>query len=121
MRRVPELSLKAYTHGTGQEKLNFVDDLFSGLKEYGFIILKDHPIQVDLLRKAYSLSEQLFALKTAVKESYVSKAGGGQRGYTPFGKEHAKNSSLPDLKEFSHVGRDLGPNHPLKEFFPDNI
>jgi isopenicillin N synthase-like dioxygenase len=121
MRKVPELSLKEYTHGSKANQLAFVDRLFSGLKEYGFIILKDHPIQVDLLRQAYALSEQLFALHTQVKESYISKAGGGQRGYTPFGKEHAKNSALPDLKEFWHVGRDLPAGNSLKEFFPDNI
>ncbi len=95
MRKVPELSLKDYTHGSDTAKLQFVDRFFAGLKQFGFVVLKDHPIQLDLLRKAYSLSEQLFALPTATKESYVSKAGAGQRGYTAFGKEHAKNSSLP--------------------------
>ena len=36
---------------------------------------------------------------------------GGQRGYTPFGKEHAKDSPVHDLKEFWHVGRDLPFGH----------
>jgi len=121
MQQVPELSLKAYTHGSETEKLKFVDELFAGLKEYGFVVLKDHPIQLELLRKAYLLSERLFALKNEIKASYISKAGAGQRGYTPFGKEHAKNSSLPDLKEFWHVGRELGASHPLKSYFPDNL
>ena len=93
MSRVPELSLRAYTHGSEHEKTKFSAQLFEGLKEYGFIILKDHPIDVDLLHRAYKLSEQLFSLPVDVKESYISKAGGGQRGYTPFGKEHAKNNS----------------------------
>ncbi len=121
MPKVPELSLRAYTHGSSQEKLTFVDQLFAGLKEYGFIILKDHPIDVALLRKAYALSEALFALPEGDKRSLISPAGGGQRGYTPFGQEHAKNSKLGDLKEFWHVGRDLAPSHRLKKFFPDNI
>lgn len=118
---VPELSLREYTHGTEQEKLRFSDRLFAGLKEYGFIILKDHPIEVDLLRQAYRLSEELFRLPTDRKSAYISKAGGGQRGYTPFGQEHAKNSQHPDLKEFWHVGRDLPESHRLKSYFPDNI
>jgi isopenicillin N synthase-like dioxygenase len=121
MRKVPELSLKAYTHGTESEKNHFIDQLFSGLKEYGFIILKDHPIQVDLLRRAYELSQQLFALPKENKYEYVSPAGAGVRGYTPFGKEHAKNSKIGDLKEFWHVGRELPANDPLKKFFADNI
>lgn len=119
--KVPELSLRAFTHGSESEKLTFVNQLFEGLKEYGFIILRDHPIDIPLLREAYSLSEKLFDLPVATKESYISKAGAGQRGYTPFGKEHAKNSKFPDLKEFWHVGRDLPEQHKLKSFFPDNI
>ncbi len=106
MAQVPELSLKAYTHGSESEKFRFVDQLFSGLKEYGFIILKDHPIDIPLLRKAYALSEKLFQLPEPVKEGYKGPAGAGERGYTPFGKEHAKNNKFPDLKEFWHVGRD---------------
>jgi isopenicillin N synthase-like dioxygenase len=121
MGKVPELSLKAYTGGPAAQKAAFIDQLFEGLKEYGFIILKDHPIDVSLLRKAYALSEQLFALPAAEKKSLISPAGGGQRGYTPFGQEHAKNSKLGDLKEFWHVGRDLPDDHRLKKFFPDNI
>src|ERR1035437_7148849 len=103
MPKVPELSLSAYTHGTPEEKAKFVAELFSGLKEYGFIILKDHPIEINLLYKAYALSEQLFSLPADVKDTYIGPAGGGQRGYTPFGREHAKSSRYPDLKEFWHV------------------
>jgi len=29
-----------------------------------------------------------------------------QRGFTRFGKEHAKDKPAPDLKEFWHVGRE---------------
>lgn len=106
MRQVPELSLKAYTHGSESEKFRFIDQLFTGLKEYGFIILRDHPVDLPLLRQAYALSEKLFQLPEAVKEGYRGPAGAGERGYTPFGKEHAKNNPFPDLKEFWHVGRD---------------
>lgn len=121
MLKVPELSLKAYTHGQETEKNRFIDDLFTGLKEYGFIILKDHPIDVELLRSAYRLSEQLFALDEEIKNSYSDGTGTGQRGYTPFGREHAKDSRFPDLKEFWHVGRDLPEDHGLKPYFPNNI
>jgi isopenicillin N synthase-like dioxygenase len=121
MQKVPELSLSAYTQGSTSEKNAFIDQLFSGLKEYGFIVLRDHPIDPELLHKAYRLSEQLFGLPEVVKKAYISDDGGNQRGYTPFGKEHAKDSKLPDLKEFWHVGRDLSASHPLKRFFPDNI
>lgn len=121
MSKVPELSLKAYTHGSEPEKIQFTEELFSGLKQYGFIILKDHPIDVALLRKAYELSERLFKLDVSAKESYTGPSGGGERGYTAFGKEHAKNNKYPDLKEFWHVGRELPASHRLSPFFAPNI
>lgn len=120
MEQVPELSLKKYTDGGRDDRRSFIDDLFVGLKRYGFIILKDHPIDVSLLRKAYALSEQLFQLPEKTKDGYRGPEA-GQRGYTPFGREHAKNSQFPDLKEFWHVGRELTANHKLKSFFADNI
>ncbi|HMN67198.1 MAG TPA: 2-oxoglutarate and iron-dependent oxygenase domain-containing protein [Bdellovibrionales bacterium] len=121
MSKVPELSLHAYTHGLPREKSAFIDALFAGLRQYGFVILKDHPVDVSLLRQAYALSEKLFALPDHTKRAYVSPAGGGVRGYTPFGTEHAKNSKLPDLKEFWHVGRELPRGHRLESFFAPNI
>lgn len=103
--RVPELSLSDFLFGSSLAKANFVADLFKGLKHFGFIILKDHPIDTDLLDHAYSLSEQLFALPESRKLEMISPLGAGQRGYTPFGQEHAKDSKYPDLKEFWHIGR----------------
>lgn len=122
LRKVPTLSLAAYTKGTPHEKTHFVEGLYKGLKDYGFIILKDHGVDTALLHKAYALLEEFYKLPESTKRSYISKAGGGQRGYTPFGQEHAKDAQVMDLKEFWHVGREVAPGHPLKDqFYPDNI
>ena len=105
-RKVPELSLMSFVNGTNLDKQRFVDNLFSGLKDYGFIVLVDHPVDYQLTQKAYSLIHEFFQLPVETKRNYVCKEGGGQRGYTAFGVEHAKNSQFPDLKEFWHVGRE---------------
>ncbi len=120
-RKVPELRLAQYLEGSDSEKKEFIDQLFMGLKEYGFIVLKDHPISNELLNKAYSLSEALFSLPADTKKNYVSKNGGGQRGYTPFGVEHAKDQAVADLKEFWHVGRELPENHKYSQVYPQNL
>jgi isopenicillin N synthase-like dioxygenase len=122
LRKVPTLSLAAYTKGTPDEKIQFIDQLYKGLKDYGFIILKDHGVDSALLHKAYSLLEDFYKLPEQIKRSYISEAGGGQRGYTPFGQEHAKDAQVMDLKEFWHVGREVADGHPLKDqYYPDNI
>lgn len=120
-RKVPVLSLGHYTHGTEVQKKAFVDNLFTGLKEYGFIILKDHDVQPELLAQAYSILERFYALPEEVKKQYISKATGFQRGYTPFGQEHAKDSPVMDLKEFWHLGRELPAGHYMYKYYPENI
>ncbi len=121
LRKVPTLSLGNYVQGTEAEKSEFVNGLFKGIKDYGFIILKDHGVSSDLLAKAYELLETFAKLPVETKMKYVSAAGGGQRGYTPFGKEHAKDSPVMDLKEFWHVGRELPADHRMAQFYPPNI
>lgn len=121
IRQVPTLSLASYTRGSDAEKAQFTDKLFSGLKEYGFIILKDHNVKTQDLRTAYELLKKLYALPTEVKKSYISSKAGFQRGYTPFGQEHAKDSPVMDLKEFWHVGRELPEGHALKNVYPANV
>jgi isopenicillin N synthase-like dioxygenase len=55
------------------------------------------------------------------KRSYISEKGGGQRGYTAFGTEHAKYSEVMDLKEFWHVGREVADGHAFAKYYPKNI
>ena len=55
LRKVPELSLNSYMEGSATDKHRFIDNFFVGLKEYGFIVLKDHPIPDALLNNAHNL------------------------------------------------------------------
>ena len=119
--KVPTLSLRDYIDGDAFARTTFIEDLFAGLKYYGFIILKDHPVNIELLDKAYQQVQKLFDLPAEVKNSYISTVGGNQRGYTPFGKEHAKNNPVHDLKEFWHVGRMLAKGHKYENEYPENI
>lgn len=120
-REVPTLSLKDYTEGSPAQKAAFIQGLFVGIKDYGFIILKDHGVDTQLFDQGYALLEKVFALPTESKLKYVPPAKDGQRGYTPFGKEHAKDSPVMDLKEFWHVGRELPAGHPDRAHQPDNL
>jgi len=113
---VPELSLKAFTHGDAAAREGFREALFQGLQAYGFIILTDHNVPVPLLDRAYALAEELFAQPEAEKRRHA----GGMRGYTPFGVEHAKDNALPDLKEFWQIGRERPAEAANDPIFPPN-
>ena len=122
IRKVPELSLMSFVNGTTNDKVKFTNELFRGLKDYGFIVLVDHPVDYKLTQRAYDLVHEFFQLPTETKKRYVCKEGGGQRGYTAFGVEHARDSKYPDLKEFWHVGRDvLVDEAKFRNYFPKNL
>ncbi len=114
-RQAPELSLADYVTGDAAARAAFSDAFMSGLRQYGFIILKDHGVSTGLLARAYDLAGEVFALPEAVKRRYAA----GLRGYTPFGVEHAKDSGHPDLKEFWQIGHEPSPQAP--EPFPPNV
>ncbi len=121
LRKVPTLSLGSYLKGTQDDKVKFIEQLFHGVKDYGFIILKDHDVSKELLTQAYEVLEKFYKLSDVQKRSYISELGGGQRGYTSFGKEHAKGSPVMDLKEFWHVGREVPDGHAFAKYYPKNI
>jgi len=110
---VPELSLAAFEDPAKRGAA--AETLYEGLTRYGFVILKDHPVSADVLAGAYRLAAAFFARPDAEKRRYVVGAD-GQRGYTPFGVEHAKDAAVADLKEFWHVGREDG-----RDLYADNV
>ncbi len=121
MRKVPELSLLSYVNGTSNDQSKFVDDLFRGLKDYGFIVLSDHTVDQKKVDLAYDMVHDFFALDAKTKLQYHDPKGGGQRGYTPYKTEHAKDQKAPDLKEFWHVGRDLDSSSVYFNEYPKNV
>ena len=113
-RRVPLVNLSHYRSGTPEERARFVRVFGEALKEFGFVSVEGHGIDDGLIRRTYADVASFFGLPEQVKQRYHLAGVGGQRGYTPFGKEHAKNRTVGDLKEFWHVGRDLPEGHPRR-------
>ena len=120
-KKLPELSLKSFQSGTVQERTRFSRALTESLIEFGFVIIKDSDtITPELLSDAYNLIQDFFAMPESYKRSLTYK-NGGHRGYTAFGTEHAKDTAIPDLKEFWHIGQ---PNPPIAgqpAYYAENI
>jgi isopenicillin N synthase-like dioxygenase len=120
-RAIPLVDLKKFTSGTPQEKKQFVDELGHAFQEFGFVGVINHGISKELVDRFYTESKAFFSLPTEVKSKYEHKQLAGQRGYTSFGKEHAKQSNVGDLKEFFQLGQEAAADHPLKAEYPDNV
>ncbi|ASS74344.1 2OG-Fe(II) oxygenase [Tumebacillus algifaecis] len=117
---VRTLNLKSYTHGSNQERIKFANEFGAGLKDIGFITLEGHGINPKLIEDTYAAIEKLFSLSPELKQKYTGESG-GQRGYTGFMKEHAKQRKVGDLKEFYHVGQELPIGHPMALDYPANV
>ena len=74
-------------------------DFTKSLKNTGFAVIKNHPIDMDLVNQVYNLWEDFF--NSDEKHLFLfDKNKQAQDGYFPFGTEHAKNYKFRDLKEF---------------------
>lgn len=114
---VPILSLTQFTEGDAEARRAFSTAVMQAFRATGFLKLKDHNLSPAELAAAYSEAEALFGLPEPVKRRYAA----GLRGYTPFGVEHAKDSALPDLKEFWQVGREPPAGIMVDEDLPPNV
>ena len=118
---IPVVDLADFLSGDPARKQSFVNQLGKAYEEVGFVAVKNHGIPDDLIGDLYKNVQQFFALPDEVKLSYEKKELAGQRGYTSFGREHAKGYEAPDLKEFFQFGQTVEDNDAIKEEYPDNV
>jgi isopenicillin N synthase-like dioxygenase len=118
---IPVVDLADFTEDGKEKKQSFVQQLGHAFEDVGFVAVKNHGIPADLIADLYQYVQQFFSLPSEKKRAYEIPELAGQRGYTSFGKEHAKGSDAPDLKEFFQYGQTVPANHPLKSEYPDNV
>ena len=99
-RAIPLVDLAAYREGDESSKKAFVQKLGDAFHNYGFVGVVNHGISKSLVDKFYAEAKSFFSLPVSVKSKYEVEGLAGQRGYTSFGKEHARQSDVADLKEF---------------------
>ena len=95
-----------------KDKNSFSKELGESFKQSGFVGIKEHTIDKNLVKDVITLFSKFFSLASDIKESYYSPEIGGARGYTPVKIETPKDGKNPDIKEFWHVGRNLDLDDP---------
>lgn len=118
---VPVVNLQDYISGDTSKKTAFVQALGKAYETLGFVAVEGHGITDKTISKFYDLVEQFFALPVETKLKYEVPEFAGQRGYTSFGREKAKQSEVPDLKEFWQIGQYVEGEIMSKKDYPDNM
>ncbi|MEO1032102.1 isopenicillin N synthase family dioxygenase [Winogradskyella sp.] len=121
MDRIPSVDLKDFLSDDPKRKQKFIDEIGKAYQDIGFVALKGHFLNDELVDKLYSEVKNFFNLPLETKESYEIPGIGGQRGYVAFGKESAKGKKEGDLKEFWHFGQYVEDDEARKKEYPDNV
>ena len=116
---IPVVDLKEFLSGEAGRKTAFVKEIGKAYEEVGFVSVKNHGIPDELISDLYKYVQQFFSLPQDKKKKYEQPGLAGQRGYTSFGKEHAKGSDAPDLKEFFQFGQTVTDGDHVH--YPSNV
>ncbi len=117
---IPRLDLTHYTEGSAEQRDQFVADIGKAFNETGFVTIANHGLSHELIDELYKVVKEFFDQPSEIKDKYEFPELAGQRGYTSKGKEKAKDSKTPDLKEFWQRGQTIVGEEYSKVDFPDN-
>lgn len=121
MSAIPSVNLEDFISDDKNRKDKFIKEIGSAFENIGFVALSGHFLSEKLVEDLYSEIKKFFNLPQEVKDKYEIPGIGGQRGYTSFGKEHAKGRKEGDLKEFWHFGQYVENNPKLEKEYPANV
>lgn len=121
MKQIPSVDLRDFLSGEPERKQKFVNEIGKAYEEIGFVALKGHFLNDQLVDELYGEVKQFFDLPVEDKQTYEIPGIGGQRGYVGFGKETAKGFKKGDLKEFWHFGQYLEEGSKYAAEYPDNV
>ncbi|MEE2947266.1 MAG: 2-oxoglutarate and iron-dependent oxygenase domain-containing protein, partial [Verrucomicrobiota bacterium] len=107
---IPTISLQSLD--SSAHRTVSVQTVGQALEQSGFFIVTDHGISAGQIADCYRVAETFFSLPEETKRIYRRTETNGQRGFTEFGREHAKDSEQADLKEFFQIGREGGNSLP---------
>ena len=104
-RAIPVVDLSKFVDGDEKQRAEFVHEIGKAFHEVGFVGVRNHGVPQELVDNFYTASKEFFSLPVAQKRAYEIPGLAGQRGYTAFGTEKAKQSEVADLKEFYQIGQ----------------
>lgn len=121
MNSIPSVNLKDFLSSDSNKKQQFIDKIGHAYETIGFVALKGHFLEDQLVDDLYSEIKNFFDLPIATKEKYEIPGINGQRGYVSFGKESAKGKKEGDLKEFWHFGQYVASDSKYADEYPKNV
>jgi isopenicillin N synthase-like dioxygenase len=118
---IPAVDLSKFATGNDAQRQEFIAELGKAWIDVGFVTVKNHGVPDEYINAFYTQVKRFFEFDTTTKLKYEDIANAGQRGYTSFGREHAKGFDAPDLKEFWQMGQEVTDGDKISKEYPSNI
>jgi len=118
---IPAVDLSKFTSGDPAKKAEFVQEIGNAFHHVGFVAVTNHGVDQGLIDNFYAAGKKFFSLPVETKMAAQIPGLAGQRGYTAFGVEHAKQSQVADLKEFFQIGQSVDDDDSIKDEYPPNV
>jgi len=118
---IPAVDLSKFTSGDPAKKAEFVQEIGKAFHTVGFVAVTNHGVDQETIDQFYVAGKKFFSLPTETKLAAQIPGLAGQRGYTAFGIEHAKQSQVADLKEFFQIGQTVEDQDAIKDEYPPNV
>ena len=121
MNRIPSVDLRDFLSNDEARKQKFIDEIGHAYENIGFVALKGHFLDDQLVKDLYQQIKNFFDLPEDVKQKYEIPGIGGPRGYVSFGKESAQGKKEGELKEFWHFGQYVDKDSKYAKEYPENV
>ncbi len=121
VKNIPSVDLSKFVDGNEAQRQEFINELGTAWKEVGFVTVKNHGVPDEYINAFYTQVKRFFEFPVETKLKYEDPENAGQRGYTSFGREHAKGFDAPDLKEFWQMGQEVTDGDVIAKEYPNNI
>jgi isopenicillin N synthase-like dioxygenase len=118
---IPSVDLSKFANGNDAERQEFINELGQAWRDVGFVTVKNHGVPDEYINAFYTQVKRFFEFDTETKLKFEDFENAGQRGYTSFGREHAKGFDAPDLKEFWQMGQEVTDGDLIAKEYPANI
>lgn len=121
IKNIPAVDLGKFVTGNETQRQEFIKELGKAWEDVGFVTVKNHGVPDEYINAFYTQIKRFFEMDLETKLKYEDYDNAGQRGYTSFGREHAKGFDAPDLKEFWQMGQVVSDGDSIAKEYPNNI
>ncbi len=109
MEKLPIIDLAPLLEGTPEGLEKVAREIGEAARTIGFFYLRNHGVDLELMRAVYEMSASFFSLPEDEKETLSITRVGNNRGYVGYGTESLDPEKLADAKEAFNLGRDPDP------------